>query len=282
LTSFWNRKRSDALYHGFVYLALFAGIAVIFVPFWWAVSTAFKLPQHIFSDPPQWIPSPWTLDNFRDAMKAAPFWTFAKNTMIITFWSVIGTVLSCSMAAYGFARIRFPGRDVLFLILLSTMMLPGVVKLIPTFIIFKNLGWINTFKPLIAPHFFGSAIFIFLLRQFFTTIPLELDEAARVDGASFYSIYWRIILPLSRPALGIVAILTFMGEYENFMGPLIYINSTKNFTLALGLNLFKGMFTVDFGPLMAVSTLMLLPPILLFAVGQRYFIQGIVVSGVKG
>ncbi len=277
-----NRKTSDRIYHGFVYLALLAGVAFIFIPFWWAVSTAFKLPSNIFLDPPQWIPNPWTLQNFKDAMAAAPFWTFAKNTFVICAWSVVGSVLSSSMAAFGFSRLRFPGRDALFVVLLATMMLPGVVKMIPTFIIFKNLGWINTFYPMIVPHFFGSAMHIFLLRQFFSTIPLELDEAARVDGASFYSVYWKIILPLSRPALGIVAIFTFMGEYENFMGPLLYLNSTPKFTLALGLNLFKGMFSVDFGPLMAVSFMMMLPPVILFAVAQRYFIQGIVVSGVKG
>jgi ABC-type glycerol-3-phosphate transport system permease component len=186
------------------------------------------------------------------------------------------------MAAYAFARLRFPGRDILFAILLATMMLPSIVKLIPTFIIFYKLGWVNSFLPLITPHFMATPIYVFLLRQFFASIPLQMDEAARVDGASFYRIYWDIILPLSKPALAIVAIFTFLSEYENFFGPLIYINSTDKFTLALGLNLFKGMFTVQFGPLMAVSFLMMLPPILIFFVAQRYFIQGIVISGVKG
>lgn len=272
----------NALYYAYVYVMLLVGAAVIFVPFWWAVSTAFKLPQNIFLDPPQWIPDPWTLQNFRDALNAAPFWTFAKNTMIICGWSVLGEVLSCSMAAYAFSRLRFPGRDFLFIVLLSTMMLPSIVKLIPTFYIFFKLGWTDSFKPMIVPHFLATPIYVFLLRQFFSSIPLQMDEAARVDGASFYRIYWDIVLPLSRPALAVVAIFTFLGEYENFFGPLIYINSTDKFTLALGLNLFKGMFTTDFGPLMAVSLLMLLPPIILFALAQRYFIQGIVISGVKG
>ncbi|MGI8484181.1 MAG: carbohydrate ABC transporter permease [Thermomicrobiales bacterium] len=275
-------RLGDYLYYGFVYLMLLAGAALIFVPLWWAVSSAFKPPQNLFLDPPQWIPQPWTFENFRAALDAAPFWTFAKNTMIICAWSVLGEVLSTSMAAYAFARLRFRGRDALFLVLLATMMLPSIIKLIPTFIIFSKLGWVNTFLPLIVPHFLATPIFVFLLRQFFATIPLQMDEAARVDGASFYRIYWDIILPLSRPALAVVAIFTFLGEYENFFGPLIYINSTDKFTLALGLNLFKGMFTVDFGPMMAVSVLMLLPPVLLFVVAQRYFIQGIVVGGVKG
>lgn len=275
-------KRGDYLHSGFVYLMLLCGVAIIFIPLWWAVSSAFKTPQNLFADPPQWIPNPWTLNNFREALDAAPFWTFTKNTMIICTWSVIGEVLSTSMAAYAFARLRFKGRDVLFLILLATMMLPSIIKLVPTFIIFSKLGWVNTFLPMIVPHFLATPVFVFLLRQFFATIPLQMDEAARVDGASFYRIYWDIILPLSRPALAVVAIFTFLGEYENFFGPLIYINSTDKFTLALGLNLFKGMFTVDFGPMMAVSVLMLLPPVILFAVAQRYFIQGIVVSGVKG
>jgi ABC-type glycerol-3-phosphate transport system permease component len=261
---------------------LLAGAAVIFVPFWWAVSGAFKLPQNLFVDPPQWIPDPWTTVNFQDALDAAPFWTFARNTLLICFWSVVGEVLSTSMAAYVFARLRFPGRDQLFLVLLATIMLPSIVKLVPTFIIFYKLGWVNSFLPLIVPHFLAAPIYVFLLRQFFATIPLEMDEAARVDGASFYRIYWNIILPLSKPALIVVGIFTFLSEYENFFGPLIYINSADKFTLALGLNLFKGMFTVDFGPLMAVSVLMMIPPIVIFAVAQRYFIQGIVVSGVKG
>jgi ABC-type glycerol-3-phosphate transport system permease component len=277
-----KRRLPNVLYYSYVYVLLIAGVAFIFVPFWWAVSSAFKLPQNLFLDPPQWIPQPWTMQNFRDALDAAPFWTFARNTFIICAFSVLGEVLSCSMAAFAFARLRFPGRDFLFIVLLSTMMLPGIIKLIPTFIIFHKLDWVNTFLPLIVPHFLATPIYVFLLRQFFATIPIEMDDAARVDGASFYHIYWHIILPLARPALAVVAIFTFMSEYENFLGPLIYINSTDKFTLALGLNLFKGMFTVDFGPLMAVSFLMMLPPILLFAVAQRYFIQGIVVSGVKG
>ena len=275
-------RLTDLLYYGYVYVLLALGAAVIFVPFWWAVSTAFKLPQNIFLDPPQWIPNPWTLQNFRDALAAAPFWTFAKNTMIICAWSVLGEVLSTSMAAYAFARLRFPGRDVLFVVLLATMMLPGIVKLIPTFYIFYKLGWVNSFLPMIVPHFLATPVYVFLLRQFFATIPLQMDEAARVDGASFYRIFWDIVLPLSRPALAVVAIFTFLGEYENFFGPLIYLNSTDKFTLALGLNLFKGMFTTDFGPLMAVGFLMMVPPIVLFAIAQRYFIQGIVISGVKG
>lgn len=277
-----QRRLPHFLYYGYVYAMLIAGVAFIFVPFWWAVSGAFKLPQNLFLDPPQWIPRPWTLTNFRAALDAAPFWTFAKNTFIICAFSVLGEVLSCSMAAFAFARLRFPGRDLLFIVLLSTMMLPGVIKLIPTFIIFHKLDWVNTFRPLIVPHFLATPVYVFLLRQFFATIPLEMDDAARVDGASFYHIYWHIILPLSRPALAVVAIFTFMSEYENFLGPLIYINSTDKFTLALGLNLFRGIFTTDYGPLLAVSFLMMLPPILLFAVAQRYFIQGIVVSGVKG
>ena len=272
----------DTLYYGYVYAMLLVGAVIIFVPFWWAVSTAFKLPQNIFLDPPQWIPAPWTLQNFRDALNAAPFWTFAKNTMLICGWSVLGEVLSCSMAAYAFSRLRFRGRDVLFLVLLASMMLPSIVKLVPTFYIFLKLGWVDSFLPMIVPHFLATPVYVFLLRQFFSSIPLQMDEAARVDGASFYRIYWDIVLPLSRPALAVVAIFTFLGEYENFFGPLIYINSTEKFTLALGLNLFKGMFTTDFGPLMAVSFLMLVPPILLFAITQRYFIQGSVISGVKG
>lgn len=272
----------NIVYYGYVYAMLLAGAAVIFVPFWWAVSTAFKLPQNIFLDPPQWIPNPWTLQNFRDALDAAPFWTFAKNTMIICAWSVLGEVLSTSMAAYAFARLRFPGRNVLFLVLLATMMLPSIVKLVPTFYIFLKLGWVNSFLPMIVPHFLATPVYVFLLRQFFASIPLQMDEAARVDGASFYRIYWDIVLPLSRPAIAVVAIFTFLGEYENFFGPLIYLNSTDKFTLALGLNLFKGMFTVDFGPLMAVSFMMMVPPVVLFAIAQRYFIQGIVITGVKG
>lgn len=278
----WRTKLPTVLFYGYVYGALVLGATFIFVPFWWAASSAFKLPENLFVDPPQWIPDPWTTQNFERAFAAAPFFKFAQNTFTIVGWSVLGEVISSSMAAYAFARLRWPGRDVLFLVLLATMMLPGVVKLIPTFIIFQKLGWVNTFLPMIVPHFLATPVYVFLLRQFFTTIPVQMDEAARIDGASFYRIYWHIILPLSRPALAIVAIFTFMAEYESFLTPLIYINSTDKFTLALGINLFRGMFRVDLGPMMAVTFLMMLPPILLFAVAQRYFIQGIVITGVKG
>jgi multiple sugar transport system permease protein len=224
------------------------------------------------------------LENFPEALTMLPFARFFLNTLIIVVLTVFGATFSAALCAYGFARLRFRGREPLFVILLATMMIPGQVTMIPIYILFKELGWINTFLPLIVPAWFGGGAFsIFLLRQFFRSIPFEMEEAARIDGSGPLATWWRIILPLSFPAMATVSIFTFMGAWNDFMGPLIYLNDTELFTLALGLSLFRGQYGVDTPHLMMAATLVVLIPILvLFFVAQKYFIQGIVVSGVKG
>lgn len=226
------------------------------------------------------------LENFPRSLSqpGMEFGRFFKNTLLIVVFTVFGATLSAALCAYGFARLRFRGREPLFVLLLATMMIPGQVTMIPVYVMFKELRWINTFLPLIVPAWFGGGAFsIFLLRQFFRSIPLEMEEAARMDGASPLATWWRIILPLSLPAMATVAIFTFMGSWNDFMGPLIYLNDTEKFTLALGLNLFKGQYGTDTPHLMMAATLIVLSPVLLlFFFAQKHFIQGIVISGVKG
>ena len=208
-------------------------------------------------------------------------WRYVRNSLYLVTLTVIGQVLSCSMVAYAFARLRWPGRDVLFLVLLATMMLPAQVTMVPTFVIYKHLGWYNTLKALWIPSFFGSAFFIFMLRQFMKSIPRELEEAARIDGCGYFGIYWQIILPVMKPALAAVAIFTFMGTWNDFMGPLIYINDERLYPLSLGLFDFRMQHGAQYGMLMAASTLMTLPVIAIFFLAQRYFIQGISLTGMK-
>lgn len=263
------------------YILLIVGAAIILIPFFWMLSTALKPGYQVFVFPPQWIPSPILWSNFTDAMTALPFALFFRNTMIIEVGVIIGTVLSCSIVAYGFARLNAPGKTVWFIILLSTMMLPGVVTMIPTYILYAKLGWVNTFLPLIVPAWFGSAFYIFLLRQFFMTIPNDYEEAARIDGANTWQILANVILPLSKPALATVAIFTFMGVWNDFMGPLIYLNRQDLYTLALGLNFFRGQYNVQWNLLMAASLVLMLPMLVLFFSAQRIFIEGITLTGIK-
>jgi multiple sugar transport system permease protein len=225
--------------------------------------------------------------NYPDALKFLPPETrsglvFLGNTLILSALSIVGTVLSSSLVAFSFARLRWPGRDLLFVILLATMMLPGAVTMMPVFLIFRWLGWIDTLRPLWVPAFLGSAFNIFLLRQFFLTIPNDLEDAAKIDGCSYFGIYWRIMLPLIKPALAAITIMTFMGSWNNFMGPLIYISSPTRMPLAYALQLFQTAHGGEPGLLMAASTMMMLPVLLLFFFTQRYFIQGVTLTGIKG
>jgi len=266
-----------------LYIVVAFGAFVLITPFLWMLSTALKTNMQTFASPPRWIPSPVQWKNFIKAWtEYAPFNLFLINTSIITAFSLVGTVLSASIVAFSFARLEWPGRDVLFMILLSTMMIPFYVTMIPVFILFKQLGWINTFKPLIIPHWFGGGAFnIFLLKQFFMTIPRELDDAARVDGCSTFGIYWRIILPLSKPGLAAVAIFTFIWRWNDFIQPLIYLNDYNKFTLSLGLLMFQTEFEVYWNSLMATSVLVMSPCLLIFFFAQRHFIRGIALTGIK-
>ena len=267
----------------FVYLALTAGAVVILAPFIWMLSTAVKVPGTEFIYPPQLFTRPLRWNNFSDGWTALPFTRWFFNTSVITLLSVTGAVTSSSLVAYGFARLEFPGRTALFVILLSTMMLPFHVRLIPMFITFRFLGWIDTYLPLIVPFFFGGVpFFIFLVRQFFLTIPLEMEDAAAIDGAGVFTSFLLIILPLSRPVLGVVGVFAFIRVWNDFLEPLIYIHSMDKMTLSLGLRFFQDQDFTDWTSLMAVSIIVLVPSVALFFVAQKYYIHGVVTTGIKG
>ena len=232
--------------------------------------------------PPHWIPKSLHWSNYSKVFDRMPFLTYLKNSVFISVVSIIGVVFSSSIVAYAFSNLQWPGRDKLFIFILATMMLPMQVTMIPLFVLFKNLHWLNTFKPLTVPAFFGGGAFnIFLLRQFFMTIPKDLLDSARIDGCSEFKIYWKIVLPLAKPALATVAILTFMFTWNDFIGPLIYLSDKMKGTLALGLGMFVGQHVTEWSLLMAASVLMMLPMILIFFFFQKYFIQGFTMSGLK-
>ena len=227
------------------------------------------------------------LENYSEALNFLPPETrkgllYLWNTVYITLLSILGTLFSSSLVAYSFARLRWPGRDMLFVVLIATMMLPQAVTMIPVFLIFRALGWVDTLRPLWVPSFFAGAFSVFLLRQFFMTIPMDLEDAAKIDGCSYFGIYRKIMLPLIKPALAALTIMTFMASWNNFMGPLIYINSPEKMPLAYALQLFQGAHLTEFGLLMAAATLVMLPVLLVFFFTQRYFIQGITLTGIKG
>jgi multiple sugar transport system permease protein len=259
------------------------GIALLLlIPFVWMVSSSLKSPDQVFSTPMTWIPHPIHWENYITAFKTMPVFLYTRNTILITLLCIIGYLTSGSLVAYAFSRLRWPGRDVWFFIMLSTMMLPPQVTIIPLFVIFRNLHWINTIKPLVVPAYLtGWPFFIFLMRQYFLTIPHELTEAAKVDGAGHVRIYAMIILPLSKPILAVVAIFAFLLHWNDFFGPLIYLVDDAKFTLALGLMTFASKHQNEWSILMAVSVLMLLPTLLVFFFSQRYFIESITLTGTK-
>ncbi|HXF60273.1 MAG TPA: carbohydrate ABC transporter permease [Caldilineaceae bacterium] len=266
-----------------VWLVLVAGAIAMALPFVWLVSSSFKLESDIFTFPPEWIPNPARPQNYVDALTYKPFNIYIANTLLIVVLNEIAILFSASLCAYGFARIQFPGRDFWFALVLATMMVPYFVLMIPQFVIFSRLGWTDSFLPLTVPYFFGGGAFnIFLMRQFFRTLPSELADAARIDGCTEFGIYWRIMLPLAKPALAAVAIFTFLHGWNDFIGPLLYLNSPEKFTVAIGLATFRSVMRTRWDLLMAASTAMILPVMLLFFFAQRYFIQGVVLSGLKG
>lgn len=266
-----------------IYLVLVAIAAVLVIPLIWMLSASLKGNEEIFTIPPTWIPKEIHWENYAEVFDRMPFLAYLRNTTFITVLTIIGTVFSSSLVAYAFACLRWPGRDKIFIFVIATMMLPLHVIMIPLFVIFKELHWLNTYKPLIVPAFLGGGAFnIFLLRQFFLTIPRELFDAARIDGLSEWHIYWKIAMPLARPALITVAILTFMFTWNDFLGPLIYLSDQAKNTLALGLALFVGQHQTEWGILMAASIIMMIPIVAIFFFFQRYFIKGFAMSGMKG
>jgi multiple sugar transport system permease protein len=268
--------------HVLVYTLLILGTILVMVPFAWTLSTSLKSDKQVLEFPPSWIPSPPIWYNYVEIFEARPFLLWYKNSLVIAAVRLFGQVLSSAIVAFGFARLRFKGRNVLFFVLLSTMMIPFHLLIVPRFVMFKVFGWLNTFKPMTIPAFFGSAFPIFLLRQYYMTIPLDLDDAAKIDGAGYLQTFWSIILPLAKPALGAVAIFQFMSSWRDFTGPLIYLSSEKNYTLPLGLYTYQADYFPEWNLFMAASIIAMILPIIVFLVAQEYFIGGFALVGTGG
>ena len=288
----WRYRRSMTYWagRGVVHIILVLGALVFSLPFLWLITTSFKSPEEIFEIPIQWVPkvfkqTPLEWDavfaNFKGAAAFVPINIWIGNTLYVALLNVIFHVLSGSLVAFGFSRIQWRGRDVVFVLVLATMMLPHQVTMIPTFLIYKKLGWYNTLKPLWFGSVFGTAFQIFLLRQFMLQLPRDIDDAARIDGCSYFRIWRTITLPLIKPALAVVAVETFQGAWNNFMGPYLYINTQDKMTVALGLQWFQGEYGGMYGEMMAMTLLLTLPIIVVFFICQRYMIQGITLSGMK-
>jgi len=264
------------------HVVLIALSLLFLAPVLFMISTSLKADNQIYTSNIQWIPNPPVWHNYPAALAYFPFWLYLRNTLIICVGTVIGTVFSAALPAYGFARLKWRGRNAMFILMIATIMLPSQVTLMPVFLLFRSLGWTGSFLPLIVPSFFGNAFSIFLLRQFFLGIPQELSDAARIDGCNELGILVRIILPLAKPALATVALFSFMGAWTDFQGPLIYLHDSHQYTLAIGLQSFLGRHGGEWNLLMAASTVVTLPLIAAFFFAQRTFIQGIAMTGVKG
>jgi multiple sugar transport system permease protein len=281
-------RRQRTLINYITYLLLALGAAVVLVPFWWMVKTSLTAQTRLFEFPPQLFPDPVVWRNYIEAWNALPvsFTRFTANTIFITVLAMTAEILTCSLVAYGFARFRFPGRNFLFILMLSTMMLPGVVTLVPTFILWRELRLIDTYDPMTLGAWFAwGPSYIFLLRQFFLTLPKEIEEAARIDGANTFQIFWHIMLPLVRPALLAIAVLSFIGNWNNFMGPLIYLNSGEKYPLIMALKFFEQSLSKEaplFHYMMAMTTMMSFPLLMLYFFMQRTLIEGITAGAVKG
>ena len=264
-------------------LAILLTISVMFIlPFFWMLMTSLKAPVELMKWPPGWFPDTFRWQNYEEAVTYIPFFRYVGNTMVITLGSIVGVLISCPMVAYGFSHINWPGRDVLFVVMLMTIMIPFPVTMLPLYVLFARIGWINTYLPLVLPLFFGVPFYIFLLRQFFMTIPGELTDAARIDGASEPRIYLQLILPLTKPALATVVLFQFLSSWSDFLAPLLYLRDSDMFTIAVGLQMFHSEHDTEFHLLMAASTALTVPIIVIFYLVQRTFIQGITLTGLQG
>ncbi|MFC5649509.1 carbohydrate ABC transporter permease [Paenibacillus solisilvae] len=265
-----------------LHLVLILGACIMALPFIWMLLSSLKDLSQVFIVPPKWIPSPFVWSNFKDSLTALPFGRAYFNSFYINIIVVLTQLLTCSMAAYAFAKIRFPMREPLFLMFLATMMVPGQVTIIPLYLIMKNIGWLDSHLSIIIPSALLNAFGVFLLRQFFKGIPKEMEEAAIVDGANRWTIYLRIMLPLIKPALSALGIFTFLGMWNNFFNPLIFLNSPDKFTVPMMLNLYRGMYATDWTLMMAGAAIALIPVLIVYIIGQRYIIEGVTLSGIKG
>ncbi|MBO0993128.1 carbohydrate ABC transporter permease [Bacillus sp. SD088] len=275
-------KTGDTAFKFLIYIVLIFGAIAMLIPFIWMISTSLKGQGAVFEYPPKLIPNPVHFDNYIRAWTSLPVGLAYLNSLKITILVTLGTLLSCSMAGYAFAKMKFPGKNILFITLLATMMIPGQITLIPMFMLFKEINWVDTHLPLIIPPILTNAFGVFLLRQFMSTFPTELEEAARIDGLNTWQIYWRVVLPNCKPALAALGIFTFMANWNNFLTPLIYLNDDSKFTLPLIIASFQGLYTTDWTLLMAASAISLFPVLLIYMFAQRYFIEGITLSGLKG
>ncbi len=280
----WNATRRQMVVSSMVKHTVLLTLCVLFlIPWAWMLSTSLKPARQLFVLPPVWLPQPVMWENYPAVFQKYPFLVYARNTLTITLFTVIGSVVSNTLIAYALGRLRWPGRDAAFVLVLATLMLPFQVTMIPLYVIFRNLHWLNTFLPLIVPSFFGNAYYAFLLRQFFMTIPHDLSDAAGIDGASELQILWRLILPLARPALAVVALFQFIFAWNDFLGPLIYINQRNNFTISIGLREMQNAEGLsDINTIMAASAMTIVPVIVVFFLAQKTFIQGIALTGLKG
>lgn len=273
-----KRKLTNAV--SLVLLGL--GSLLFLVPFFWMISTSLKANSELFTDPVTWIPASPNFANYQKALTVLPFGRYFLNTFFIAFMRIAGQVVSCSIVAFSFARLKFPGRNALFMFMLSTLMLPSIVTMIPSFTYFTKMGWVNTYLPLIAPMLFATPYNTFLLRQFYMTLPRDLDEAAKLDGCNTWGIFLRVLFPLTIPAVTAIVVFQFMDAWNDFMGPLLYLRDNEKFTVSLGLTAFQSKNKTEWQLMMAASAVAMVPSLILFAVAQKYIIGGIALTGIKG
>lgn len=265
-----------------IHLLLMAGAITMLIPFLWMVRSSVMTSAEMFYYPPKWVPTKFLWSNYKEVVDFMPFGMFTLNSAYTSLLGTFGMLLTCCIAAYTFARMRFPGRDFIFAVLLACMMIPGQVTMIPTFLIMRKFGWMNTHLPLIIPNFFGGAFGIFMLRQFLATIPRDMDDAARIDGCGRLRTLFQILLPLLKPALATLAIFTFMGKWNDLLGPVLYLNDLDKMTLTVGLTMLQGQYGSKYNLIMCGAVISMLPVLVLYAFCQKYFVQGIVMSGIKG
>ena len=274
--------KKDTISKSIAYLVLLLGTLAMLVPFYLMVANSLKAPQDYYTYPPSWIPNPVMWSNYLEVFQRVDFALFTFNSAKVALLSVAGVVISCSIVAYAFARLRFPGRSLLFGFAIATMFIPEQITTVPTFLLFNYFGWVDTHYPLWVPAWFASAFGIFLLRQFFMSIPVELEDAAKIDGCSPVGILWRIFLPLSKPAVTTLAVFTFIGSWNSLFGPLIYLNSQEKYTLPLGVIFLRGRWEGNEQLVLAGAVISLIPVLIVFASAQKYFISGIATTGLKG
>jgi ABC-type glycerol-3-phosphate transport system permease component len=274
-----SRRRLERL----LAYALLVGATVLFLlPFFWMISTSLKAKFQVFLYPPEWLPATPMWSNYPEALARVPFGLFAANTLFLTTINIIGSVLSCSVVGYAFARLRFPGKKTLFAVLIATLMVPEQVTFIPLFVIFRQLGWVNTYLPLTIPAFFGNPFLIFLFRQYVMTIPRDLDEAARIDGCGTWGVFYRVLLPLLRPPIMLIVVFTFLWTWNDYLKPLIYLTDYNRLTIQIGLAFFRGQFSVEWHLLMAATLVTMVPCLAIYFAAQRHLIGGIASVGLKG